>query len=80
MTTWNTRALTRERLEYCQGLGYDILAVTELWRQSHSCLTGTISFIPSVEQKDENGDSLFPNDPASDVQVGILMSKRVQQK
>ena len=78
VATWNTRTLTPERFEYCQSLGYDILAVTELWRQAHSCLTGTTSFIPSVAQKDEKGDLIFPNDPASG--VGILLSERAQQK
>ena len=27
---WNTRALTRERLNYCRGLGIDVLAISEL--------------------------------------------------
>ena len=31
MATWITRSLTFERFYYCQSLGYDVLALTELW-------------------------------------------------
>ena len=30
MATWNTRSLSFERFNYCQGLGFDVLAITEL--------------------------------------------------
>ena len=32
IATWNTRSLTFERFKYCRSLQYDILAITELWR------------------------------------------------
>ena len=35
MATWNTRSLTFERLKYCESLGYDVLAITELWRNQN---------------------------------------------
>ena len=31
MATWNSRSLTFSRFKYCQGLNYDVLALTELW-------------------------------------------------
>ena len=31
MATWNTRSLTYERFKYYENLGYDVLAITELW-------------------------------------------------
>ena len=32
VATWNPRSLTEERFKYCQTLGHDVLALTELWR------------------------------------------------
>ena len=31
MATWNCRSLTFERVQYCRSLGFDVLALTELW-------------------------------------------------
>ena len=37
--TWNTRGITFQRFKYCQKLGYDVLALTELWRGQHKYQT-----------------------------------------
>ena len=42
MATWNTRSLTRERFQYCSNLGYDVLALTELWRSAPRYADGTV--------------------------------------
>ena len=79
MATWNTRSLTKERFEYCQNLGYDILAITELWKTDKKFANGSVSFTHSKSGiNPATGDPMFPNDPATG--VGILLSDRATQK
>ena len=82
MATWNTRSLTFERLQYCKTLGYDILAITELWRRQKRYQTKSTAFItstPIILTKGPNkGKRRFPDDKAAG--VGILLSSRARQK
>ena len=82
VATWNPRSLTKERFEYCKSLGYDVLALTELWRNQGKFQNKTKRFIVSEQilHKDgpKKGEPRFPNDrPAG---VGILLSPRMTQK
>ena len=56
VSTWNPRSLTKkERFEYCKSLGYDVLALTELWKNQSSFQTRSKRFIVS-EPAAENLD------------------------
>lgn len=80
--TWNCRSLTFERFEYCKSLGYDILALTELWRKQDKFLDSTNQFIvgqAKIQKKGKDkGKPRFPDDRAAG--VGILLSARMQAK
>ena len=80
--TWNTRSLTHERYEYCKSLGYDILAITELWRNQHKYQKSTNEFIVSeaaLNQKGPRKDKIrYPKDSAAG--VGIILSPHMQKK
>lgn len=82
MGTWNTRSLTRERFDYCKNLGYDVLAITELWRNQGKYQTKSKQFIVSepivVQSGYRKGQKRFPTDRAAG--VGILLSTRMQKK
>ena len=82
MATWNTRSLTFERFHYCKNLGYDILAITELWRNQHKYQTKSTRFTtssPKLQTRGpDKGKPRFPNDKAAG--VGILLSTRAQRK
>ena len=79
IATWNTRSLTFERFNYCKNLGHDILAITELWRNSHKFTDGTVSFTHSAPKISVNtGLPSFPDDVAAG--VGILLSERAQKQ
>ena len=41
VATWNPRSLTKERFRYAISLGYDILALTELWRHQSEYQTSS---------------------------------------
>ena len=77
MTTWNTRSLTFERFQYCKSLNYDVLALTELWRNQEKFQTRRKNFIIG-EPKMTNGDRRFPQDKAAG--VGILLSDAAERK
>ena len=80
--TWNTRSLTHERYEYCKSLGYDILAITELWRNQSKYQKRTKEFIVSeamyIQKGPNKGKKRFPKDSAAG--VGIILSPRMQKK
>ena len=80
--TWNTRSLTKERYKYAISLGYDILALTELWRKQRKCQSRSNEFIvsePELHKKGPNkGKPIYPDDRAAG--VGILLSPRMQKK
>ena len=79
MATWNTRSLSFERFLYCQNLGFDILAVTELWRSARKFTNDTVSFTCSKPRLNAiTGDPVYPDDRAAG--VGILLSERAKQK
>ena len=82
MATWNTRSLTFERFKYCENLDYDVLAITETWRKQskyQSKSTRYTTSTPKIIQKGpRKGQARFPGDKAAG--VGILLSKRAQQK
>ena len=78
MATWNTRSMTVERYEYCKNLGYDVLAVTELWRKQDKFTNRTNEFTVSATVKDKHGNLRNDQDPAAG--VGIILSPRAQQK
>ena len=82
MTTWNSRSLTFSRFKYCQGLNYDVLALTELWSRasefSKHC-KNPLSWTYGQAAIDPNtGNEVFPEDPAAG--VGILLSPRATEK
>ena len=78
IATWNARSLTEERFTYCRELGYDILAITELWRTAEKFTNGTREWTHSKAKLKEDGSAQFPKDKAAG--VGILLSKRAEQK
>ena len=79
IATWNTRSLTFERFNYCKNLGHDVLAITELWRNSHKFTDDTVSFTHSVPKINVNtGRPAFPDDVAAG--VGILLSERAHKQ
>ena len=84
MTTWNTRSLTFERLQYCKSLNYDVLAlaITELWRKQTRYQTKGTQFPTSspiiLTKGPRKGKKRFPNDEAAG--VGILLSSRARRK
>ena len=79
IATWNTRSLSFLRFNYCKNLGFDVLAITELWRSAKKFTDGTVSFIHSEPKLDKNtGAPSFPGDVASG--VGILLSERAQSQ
>ena len=78
MATWNTRSMTRERFEYCKSLGYDVLAITELWRSQNKFTSRSYEFTVSATNKDKHGNLINPKDKAAG--VGILLSHRAQGK
>ena len=47
VVTWNTLSLTKERFQYTRSLGYDILTITELWRNQSKFKTEHKYFIVS---------------------------------
>ena len=78
MATWNTRSMTVERYEYCKNLGYDVLAVTELWRNQDKFTNHSNEFTVSATAKDKYGNLRNDKDPAAG--VGIILSPRAQRK
>ena len=78
MATWNTRSMTVERFTYCKNLGYDILAVTELWRNQDKFTSRSDEFIVSANARDNHGNLINGNDAAAG--AGIILSQRAQSK
>ena len=82
LATWNTRSLTFERFKYCEQMGYDVIALTELWRKQSKFQKSDKSFITSkpiiLTTGPNKGKMRFPEDRAAG--VGILLSKTAQQK
>ena len=80
--TWNCRGLTFQRFRYCQSLGYDVLALTELWRGQHKYETKSTKFTTSspiiIKKGPRKGQKRFPDDKAAG--VGILLSSRARRK
>ena len=70
--------MTVERYDYCRNMGYDVLAVTELWRKQDKFTNRTNEFTVSATVKDKFGNLVNENDPAAG--VGILLSPRAQKK
>ena len=79
MTTWNTRNITFEWFQYCKTLKYDILAITELWRNQQKFLNKSMKFIASepklIKTGPRKGQVRFPQDRVAG--VGILLSNVV---
>ena len=78
MATWNTRSMTHERYDFCKSMGYDVLAVCELWRTQEKFTTRTNEFTISATARDKHVNLVNGNDPAAG--VGILLSPRAQKK
>ena len=82
IATWNCRSLTFERYNYCRTLGYDVLALTELWHNQSKFQTKDKSFIISepklVKKGKRKGQVRFPEDRAAG--VAIMLSKRATEK
>ena len=80
--TWNTRSLTYERFQYCNSLRYDILAITELWRNQAKYQTRSKKFIVSepkiIPEGPKQGEIHYPDDRAAG--VGLLLSDRISKK
>ena len=79
---WNTRSLTCERFEYCKSLKYDILALTELWRNQAKYQNRSKQFIVSepkiIKKGPRKGQPRFPDDRAAG--VAIMFSAAAQKK
>ena len=85
IATWNTRSLTYERFQYCTSLQYDILAITELWRNQTKFQTRSQKFIVSapripktIPKGPKKGKIRFPDDKAAG--VGLILSQRIANK
>ena len=82
LATWNTRSLTFERFQFCKNLGYDVLAITELWRNQTKFQMKNKRFTtssPKLQTRGINkGKPRFPKDKAAG--VGILLSTRARKK
>ena len=79
MATWNSRSLSFERFQYCKRLGYDVLALTEIWKKAPKFADGTVRWTYSAPVINANtGKNIYPNDPAAG--VGILLSDRATEK
>ena len=82
ITTWNTRSLTYERFQYYNSLQYDILAITELWRNQSKFQTRSKKIIVSapktISKGPKKGKIRFPEDKAAG--VGLLLSSRIANK
>ena len=78
IATWNCFSLSKERKSYCESLGYDILALTEL-RNKQQMFEHCKNWIPSATAPNykagpKQGQS---SDPAAG--VAILLSSRMKQ-
>ena len=79
MATWNARSMTKSRFDYCRDLGYDVLAITEMWNTAANYATGNVDWTYSKRALDpETHKPIFPDDPAAG--VGILLSERATNK
>ena len=82
LATWNTRSLTFERFQYCMSLNYDVLAITELWRNQSKFQNKSTRFTASspilISKGARKGQMRYPKDRAAG--VGIILSKRMQKK
>ena len=82
MATWNTRNLTFERHKYCESLGYDVLAITELWRKQGKYQTSNTKYTTStpklIQKGPRKGQMRFSDDKAAG--VAIMLSSRAQKK
>ena len=68
--TWNTRSLTKVQFNYCKRLNYDILALTETWRNEEKFADGTIRWTYSRDAVHpqghvQQGEPIYPDDPAA---------------
>ena len=88
-TIWNQnsewpfgiRGLTFERFKYSESLNFDVLVLTELWRNEHKFVNGTMvtmKWTHGVTVKNKKGGVKFPSDRA--VGVGIMLSDRARKK
>ena len=82
IATWNTRSLTYERFQYCTSLQYDILAITELWRNQSKFQTRSKKFIVSapktIPKGPKKGKIRFPDDKAAG--VGLCYHRELQTR
>ena len=80
--TWNPRSLTYERFQYCKSLNYDVLALTELWRNQDRYQTRTKQLIVGeaklIKKGPKKGQKRYPDDKAAG--VAILLSSRMESK
>ena len=75
MATWNSRSMTKNRFDFCKGLKYDVLAITELWRSAPKfTINGSCQWTHSKPELNSDGSVKFPDDRAAG--VGILLSNR----
>ena len=70
--------MTVERFGYFKSLGYDMLAVTELWRNQDKFTIRSDEFIVSANIRNKHGNLTNGNDAAAG--VGIILSQRAQSK
>ena len=68
MATWNTRRLTFERFKYCESMGYDILAITDLWKEPNNFQTKSTRYKTSTPRK------LIYTERSEERRVGISKS------
>ena len=65
LATWNTRSLTFERYNYCLSLNYDVLVITELWRNQQRFQTKSTRFTASspliITKGARKGQVRFPH-------------------
>ena len=57
--------MTIERFDYCKRMGYDVLAVSELWRTQEKFTSRSYEFTTSATVKGKHGNLVNENDPAA---------------
>ena len=82
IATWNCRSLTKNRISYCESLRYDVLVLTELWRNQSKHQRKDRSFTISepilIKKGPRKGQKRFPDDRAAG--VAILLSDTAEKQ
>lgn len=61
--------MAHERFQYCQDLGYDVLAITKFWRSAEKFAGGTCRWTFGIANKDNYDNLQYPGDKESGVGI-----------